>query len=249
MNKLGTMVLLLASVVMLSGCTKTYKTIDEYESAMKDVSAKIPAYTIEAKQNVDGTELYYKTYLKGEKWKSEFSMNGGSSYVGAVLYDGTDLLSYSQGSPYALKNPMLDMLKDMDSETVKAAINSQNPTGPLFYWREGLALAALLPAEEDNSGAQFENQKSNMNGFDCRLIKFDDSREACVSDKYGIAVYHKLVAPNPKNPAEKQEVALNLVKVDTADIPDSTFDLPSGVKKADFDTMMNDMAQKMKSFQ
>ena len=249
MNKLGTMVLLLASVVMLSGCTKTYKTIDEYESAMKDVSAKIPAYTIEAKQNVDGTELYYKTYLKGEKGKSEFSMNGGSSYMAAILYDGTDLLSYSQGSPYALKNPMLDMLKDMDSETVKAAINSQNPTGPLFYWREGLALAALLPAEEDNSGAQFENQKSNMNGFDCRLIKFDDSREACVSDKYGIAVYHKLVAPNPKNPAEKQEVALNLVKVDTADIPDSTFDLPSGVKKADFDTMMNDMAQKMKSFQ
>ena len=249
MNKLGTMVLLLASVVMLSGCTKTYKTIDEYESAMKDVSAKIPAYTIEAKQNVDGTELYYKTYLKGEKWKSEFSMNGGSSYMAAILYDGTDLLSYSQGSPYALKNPMLDMLKDMDSETVKAAINSQNPTGPLFYWREGLALAALLPAEEDNSGAQFENQKSNMNGFDCRLIKFDDSREACVSDKYGIAVYHKLVAPNPKNPAEKQEVALNLVKIDTTDIPDSTFDLPSGVKKADFDTMMNDMAQKMKSFQ
>ena len=249
MKKLGMMVFLLAGVVMLSGCTKTYKTVDEYETAIKAVTAKIPAYTIEAKQNVNGAELYYKTFVKGDKWKSEISMNGGSSYMAAILYDGTDLLSYSQGSPYALKNPMLDMLKDMDSETVKAAINSQNPTGPLFYWREGLALAALLPAEEDNSGAQFENQKSNMNGFDCRLIKFDDSREACVSDKYGIAVYHKLVAPNPKNPAEKQEVALNLVKIDTTDIPDSTFDLPSGVKKADFDTMMNDMAQKMKSFQ
>ncbi len=249
MKKLGMMVFLLAGVVMLSGCTKTYKTVDEYETAIKEVTAKIPAYTIEAKQNVNGAELYYKTFVKGDKWKSEISMNGGSSYMAAILYDGTDLLSYSQGSPYALKNPMLDMLKDMDSETVKAAINSQNPTGPLFYWREGLALAALLPAEEDGSGAQFENQKSNMNGFDCRLIKFDDSREACVSDKYGIAVYHKLVAPNPKNPAEKQEVALNLVKIDTTDIPDSTFDLPSGVKKADFDTMMNDMAQKMKSFQ
>ena len=250
MNKLGTMVLLLASVVMLSGCTKTYKTIDEYESAMKDVSAKIPAYTIEAKQNVDGTELYYKTYLKGEKWKSEFSMNGGSSYVGAVLYDGTDLLSYSSGSPYALKNPMLDMVKkDMDSETLKAVINTQNPTGSLFYWREGLALASMLPADDKGSSGQFENQKAKMNGFDCRMIKFDDSREACVSDKYGIAVYHKLSAPNPQKRGVTSEVVTNLVKVDISDIPDSTFDLPSGVQKADMETMMKEMTKRMKSMQ
>ncbi len=237
MKKNGIIVFLLAGVVMLSGCTKTYKTVDEYESAMKSVFAKIPAYTIEVKQNVNGRDLYYRTYLKGDKWKTEASIDGGNSYTATILYDGADLVAYPQGSPYAVKNPMIEMIKNKDKETVKAVIDTQNHTSPLFYWREGWAAASLQTPGDNNSNAKFENQKANINGFDCRMIKFENSREACVSDKYGIAVYHKLSVPMPQKPGENLNVILNLVKIDTTDIPESTFELPSGMKKIDINTL------------
>ena len=249
MKKMRVALLMMASVLVFSGCTKTYKTVDEYETAMKTVAAKIPAYTVEVKQVANNGNLYFKTYIKGDKWKTEMSMNEGSSYAAGMLYDGVDLLSYSQGSPYAVKNPMLEIVKkEADSETLKAIINTQNPTGGLFYWRDGIALAALDEPIGDSKNAEFTNQKAKMNGFDCRMIKFGDTREACVSDKYGIAVYHKLTTPNPQKPGVTDELTLNLVKIDTNDIPDSTFELPSGVKKADLDTMLNNMSKMMQSY-
>ena len=150
-----------------------------------------------------------------------------------------------------MKNPMLDMVKkDMDSKTIQGMINTLNPTGPLFYWRDGIAIEAAMGGEPliDNKNAQFVNQKAKMNDFDCRLIKFGDEREACVNDEYGIAVYHKLITKNPKNPSETTELTLDLVKVDTNDIPDSTFELPRGVKKADLDTMLDNMSKMMQSY-
>ena len=101
----------LICLFMLTGCTKNYKTVEDYSKAMDTVKSKNTSYTIEAKQNIGNTEFYYKSFIKGEKWKTELSMNGGSSYMTTTLYDGVDLLSYSQGSPYAMINPVMDVIK------------------------------------------------------------------------------------------------------------------------------------------
>ena len=41
----------------------------------------------------------------------------------------------------------------------------------------------------------------------------------------------------PQKPGENLNVILNLVKIDTADVPESTFELPSGMKKFDINTL------------
>lgn len=245
MRKVSTMFLLFVSAVIFSGCTKTYKTVEDYDTAMKTVRSKIPAYTIEAKHELQGASLYYKSYVKGNKWKTEMSLNGGNSYLSTILYDGTDLLSYTLGSPYAMKNPAIDVMgKEMDEESLRSVIDMQNPTSALFTWHDGYPIMAALPADAEPK-AEFENQKANVNGFDCRMIKFGTDREACVSDKYGIAVYHKLKLQEPK--AGQDEISINLVKVDTSDIPDATFELPDGVKKADMNTMLQEMSNNLEN--
>lgn len=232
----------LACLLVLTGCTKNYKTVDEYSNAMKIVKDGNSSYTIEAKQNIGNIELYYKSYIKGDKWKTETSMNGGRSYMFTTQYDGVDLLTYSQGSPYATINPAMDMIKDEDSETKSMTINSQNPVYPLFNWKNGFYIFSMMETETP----VFLNNKDNKNGFECRLIKFSDEREACISDKYGIAVYQKIIADDIKHPGQKQKTTINLVKIDTSDIDDSTFELPSGVKKMDMDAMLDNISKMFK---
>ena len=231
--------LVFGALVLLTGCNKNYKTVDEYNTAMDAVKSKVPAYTAEATQEVYGADLYYRTYIKGDKWKLEASMNGGKSYMTTVLYDGSDLWTYSAHSVYAVKNPAVEMLgSHMNPADIKNIIDMQNPVLSLINWRHVLTDKSSA-LDEDN--VKFVNQKVTMNGFDCRMIDFGDGREACINDNYGIAVYHKFSAPNLGNQSEILETTLNLVKVDTSDIPDSVFEFPAGVKKADMDTMLNDL--------
>ena len=232
----------LACLLVLTGCTKNYKTVDEYSNAMKIVKDGNSSYTIEAKQNIGNIELYYKSYIKGDKWKTETSMNGGSSYMSTTQYDGVDLLTYSQGSPYAMINPAMDMIKDEDSETKSMTINSQNPVYPLLNWKNGFNIFSMTKTETP----VFLNNKDNKNGFECRLIKFSDEREACISDKYGIAVYQKIITDDIKHPGQKQETTINLVKIDTSNIDDSTFELPSCVMKIDMDAMLDNISKMFK---
>ena len=61
------------------------------------------------------------------------------------------------------------------------------------------------------------------------MIKFDledpkSYREACISDKYGIAVYTKMGN-------QKESWAINVVSIETKPLPDSYFKLPAGWKK------------------
>lgn len=233
----------LACIFMLTGCTKNYKTVEEYSNAMQTVKNGISSYTIEARQNVGNIELYYRSFIKGDKWKTETSMNGGSSYMSTTQYDGVDLLTYSQGSPYAMINPAMDMIKDEDAETKMITINSQNPVYPLLNWKNGFNIFSMPETENP----VFLNNKDNKNGFECRLIKFSDEREACIIDKYGIAAYQKMIVDDIKHPGQKQETTINLVKIDTSDIDNSTFELPSGVKKMDMDAMLDNISKMFKN--
>lgn len=47
--------------------------------------------------------------------------------------------------------------------------------------------------------------------------------------------------------AGQDEISINLVKVDTSDIPDVTFELPAGVKKADMNTMLQEMSNNLEN--
>lgn len=230
--------LLLLPVLLLSGCTKNYKTVEEYESEMQAVR-KANSYIVEIKQQTPMAELYYKSYVKGDKWKTELSMNNGASYMTTVLYDGVDLLSYSSGTPYAVVNPAMEMVDDEDPEYKVALINSQNPVNPIFHWYDDFSFVSNLTSAP-NKGV-FEDNKANKNGFDCRMIKFSEDREACVSDKYGIAVYYKIKFEDPRKPGEIQETIFNLVKIEESEILDSEFELPQGVKKMSLEGMLDHM--------
>ncbi len=228
---------LLFSICLFTGCTKNYKTVAEYETAMKSVLEQNKSLTFEATQNVGLIEMYYKTQIKGKKWKTETSMNKGVSYATTVLYDGNELLAYSQGSPYAVINPMLDMLEDSTMEEAESLINTQNPTNALINWQDGFGLYSTGSLGNET---EFIDNKANKNGFDCRLIKIGEDEEACVSDKYGIAVYHKVHT-------DKGDFEINLVKVDTTDVADTEFELPSGVTKMNFDQLMDNVTKQLDS--
>lgn len=222
----------LASICLLTGCTKNYKTVGEYEDAMKTVRDSHQSYTMEVKQDIASLNMYYKTFVKDNKWKTEISMNGGTSYASGMLYDGSELLQYSQGSPYAVINPASDMLKDDNKEAMELSMSMLNPSLSLLYWSDSL----------DYGNAVFGNNKETKNGYECRMIQYGDSKEVCVSDKLGVAVYVRL-----KNDKTGGDVTYNLVKIATNDIPDSEFGLPAGIKKMDMDQMLDDLERKMKS--
>lgn len=227
----------MASMCLLTGCTKNYKTVAEYETAMKSVLEQNKSLTIEATQNVGLIEMYYKTQVKGKKWKTKVSMNKGASYATAMLYDGNELLSYSQGSPYAVTNPAIDMLKNSTPEVIESTINMQNPTNALINWQDGFGLYSIGTIDDKS---EFIDNKANKNGFDCRLIKIGEDEEACVSDKYGIAVYHKIHT-------SKGDVEINLAKVNTTDIADAEFELPNGVTKMNLDQMLDNLTKQIDS--
>lgn len=225
---------LLLSTCLLVGCTKNYKTVEEYETAMKEVKKANSNYTMEVRQELGSIGMTYKTHIKGDKWKTETSINGGASYYSTTLYDGNELLQYSQGSPYATINPASSMLKDFDSEEEKVmSLAMVNPPINLVYWENSFSYS--------DSKRTFGNTKENKNGFECRMV-IGNNEESCVSDKYGVAVYRKL-----KGHDNSGDIVYNLIKIDTAEIPDSEFELPAGVKKMDFDSMLQDLDRKMKS--
>lgn len=175
-------------------------------------------YTLEVKQRLDGVasvDLYHRAYLKKDKWKAETSNDGGKTFPSVILFDGKDCTMYWDSMPYAIKYP------DFSSTTSKLPQNASNPVEGLFYWDANGAIFNLKNAKVINNNA-------NMNGFNCRLIKIDDFAEACISDSLGIAVYYKLKSIEPLTGMEQTNI-LNLVKVNTSNIPDSVFKLPQGL--------------------
>jgi outer membrane lipoprotein-sorting protein len=220
---------------VLTGCSKNYKSVDEYSEAMKAVRDANVSYTIEAKQKTGTVELYIRTFIKGDKWKAETSMNGGLSYTNTTLYDGKDLLVYSAGSPFAVTSPDIDMSGKADIDTKKKMINLLNPLYGLFDWKDGFNVFSF----SETASPVFVNKKDKKNGFECRLISFPDDREVCVNDKYGIAVYQKMSLNNAKQAMYGKEIVHDVVIIDTSEIADSVFKLSPGVKRMDVASVLD----------
>lgn len=228
--------LALGTCLLMTGCTKNYDTVEEYSKDMDKVKNS-GSYVLEAKMTTDSAAFYYKTSVKGEKWKTEFSMNNGGSYMTTTEYDGKDVFVLSSGSPQAIISPINSIMGKEDPEMKKQMINSQNPTNSLINWMEDSNFLKL----SKESTSKFINQKDKKNGFDCRMIKLSDTKEACIIDKYGIAAYQKTSIPSYKNPGTINEMKMDLVKIEKVNLDDSVFDLPKGVKKVDMNTALDEM--------
>lgn len=215
----------LLSLFMLTGCTKNYKTVDEYSQAMKEVQSKT-SYTLTINQQVGTTSTSYISKIKGNKWKLSMSLDGKNS-LKDIIYDGTEILQYTPNSKFATIIPGGE-----DYSLLTGAM--LNPAIGLVNWNEELFTY-------DTKKGTFTNNKDVKNGFDCRLITYSEAGETyCVSDKYGIAVYGEF-----KNTAGKDSFSniFNITAIDTTEIPDSEFELPAGMRKMSFDEMMSEFTR------
>jgi len=224
-------------VLFLTGCTKNYKTVEEFEAEMKKIKSANNSYTIETKLSTFEGNAYLRTMHKNGKWKSELSMNDGLRYIETTLYDGNEILKYKADSKIAVTIPNFDLKGNLN--------NLINPAGSLYEWEKDL----LSFDENETKKSEFIKQNENKNNFPCRLIKYEyksgATKEVCVNDKYGVAVYSKYTISDPNG---KQDITseLNVVKISTDEINDTEFQLPKDVKKMNFQQLMNELSASLK---
>lgn len=237
-------VLLLSLTVIFSGCTKQYSSIDKYNEDMQTVRNSFPAYTLEVSQTIPNYNLKYKSYVKDDKWVTEVSKDNGVSNFVTLVSSGKDLCYYSKDSEFAILLPVEKLLIDKTRENKSDKIWMLNPIANLFYWTDGRGIfdsLNLIANDVDTnrkkydvgtSQAKISKNLTKMNGFDCRMITFGNNefgREACISEKYGIAVYSKLKTKNSKN--NSIEITTNVTSIDVNDIPNSLVNLPKDKSK------------------
>ena len=217
------LVLAIAVACFASGCTKKYnsreehikgiktveqvkkyKNVEEYAKAMKAVQQVQKSYTLEAKVH-NSWDSYYKAYIKKNLWKYVITTELSRNHSETVLYDGNKTVSYEEGSSKRATETKL-----------------QNISKKLLDWDVPNCFYNL-----GNHQFEFVNHNANMNGYDCRLIKYGNNYEFCVNDELGIAVYSKI---KYKTRSGTNEIITNLLKADTKELPDSIFVLPSDKK-------------------
>lgn len=237
-------VLLLSLTIIFSGCTKHYSSIDKYKEDMQAVRNRFPAYTLDVSQTIPKYDLKYEAYIKDDKWATEVSKDNGVSNFVTLLSSGTDLCYYTKESDYALLLPVEKLLIDKTRKSKSDKIWMLNPVANLFNWHDGRGLFDSLNLiandvdinrknyEVGTSQAKISRNLTTMNGFECRMINFGDNefgREACISEKYGIAVYSKLRTRDSRN--NPIELVTNVTKIDVTDISDSLINLPKDKSK------------------
>ena len=200
----------------LVGCAPKYKSVEQYAEDMKAVQQKHKSYTLELEHLTPIADTYNRVYKKNNLWKSDLSANHGRDFMYTVLFDGQDVVGYGNRGQWAtILNPQT------------AGMDGGDASAYLFNWNE----------HKGEGSPQFVNNKERKNGFDCRLIKYGDSYEVCVNDTLGIAVYVK------RKITENFEVVINLIKADTAELPDSMFVLPNNKQKITAEQMLGNFSK------
>lgn len=206
MRKISLLLILL--ICFSSACTKQYKNVDEYSSDMKKVRQNLNNYTIIGNIDTLGNVILFKTFIKDNKWKTISSLKDGYKFT--YLYDGKDVYLYINDK-ILVKNPINPYAKQNKIST----INGQNPTNPIIDWDFD---EFKQPNDEPY---KFKNNQI-INGYKCRLVYTTDY-EACISDKYGIAVYANSSLKN-------QEIKYNVTKISNNTVPSEEFIVPTGLK-------------------
>ncbi len=223
------LVLAITVACLASGCTKKYDSVEEYAKDMKVVQQAQKSYTLEFENLSWMADGYFRAYKKNNLWKYDQSANNGRTYIRTVLYDGNDIIGYNENSKWAtiIASPKTEEEKEL-------LLRMHDITSQLFNWDKPGCLFCATGVKPE-----FVNNKAKMNGFDCRLIKYSDSYEACINDKLGIAVYLKTRMGGDTS----KETIVNLKKVDTAELPNSDFVMPSSKQKVSLQQMLKEMSK------
>lgn len=224
---------LLVSALILCGCAKKYDSVSDYATAMNEVRAKAGDLTFEVSQNAEKKQNEMKCYLKGNKWNTVFAEGG-------LMFDGSDVYAYSNKNMYAIKMPFKEMFEKAKNnpdapKSLDVLYKFSNPVGPLVYWDE------IFVTDNKHNAALVFAGNNEKNGFPCRMIKNSQNEEACISDKYGVAVYMKVV--NPKN---NDIVETNVKSIKTGNIDEKDINLPEGMKKVAMSDLLQAFANMMK---
>lgn len=197
---------------MLTGCTKNYDSVDKYVKDMKANRAKYNIFYFEAnKATVEGN-LYSRTMFQGDVFRTDYSNDNGMTYTSSMLYDGKDVYDYVEGEDST------SVTCDIDLKMAK----NMNPYNPVFNWYEDI--------ENGKVKAKFINNYYFKSNYDCRLLAFNDGREICVADKYGIAVYYKQ-EPLSQGYLRKGTI-IDVTKIDVTEfVPPNLFVLPEHIKR------------------
>lgn len=225
-------VFILACMFMLTGCTKNYKTVSEYSADMTKVRQRLGDYTIEAVVTSRDADVYCKSRIKNNLWKTEVSHNGGKTYIEGILYDGSRLYSYSNQENIAMEIPLRQMFAKggvKDAKMMDKTVKFMNPTGLVYNWD------AIEATNIDKLWTFGERTKKN--NYNCRMLTLSRGGEACISDKYGVAVYLKVSTP------KKGDVEINVKKISNNSISNHDLELSSGLKKVSMTELISNKAK------
>jgi len=204
-------------VCLASGCTKKYDSVEDYAKDMQAVQKAQKSYSLEFNQSFNHTnaKYHYKVYKKNNLWKYEDLSENHQDYCNTYIFDGNEEICHGD-KKWAVITTMPEAMKKVLKPSYQPVVSYS-----IFHWYRPLR-GYVAPDVKP----EFVNDKAKMNGFDCRLIRYNDKYEVCVSDKLGIAVYVKTKSYNSYI-SKTIETITNVIKADTKELPDSEFVLPS----------------------
>lgn len=205
------------ATILLTGCVKnsatvkTYKTVNDYEKAYMNVQKQYHAMHFEGNQ---GNDIKFSVYIKGNKWREKYTqiINGKSYYFDIIKNDtGTYVLTHNG---------------------YKNAREMRTIIYPLLNWYNSNGIKGI------GIKKSFLDNNANINGINCRKIQYrshishiklenepvDATIDACISDKYGVAVFYSVNFTNEK---ASQIDWIEIKKIEVDDIPDSMFEIES----------------------
>lgn len=187
---------LLATSILLTACTNVNSTVNNlYMKRGRNISYAIDVKTL----NKNNEYVYFKSYIKGNKWKTLFLENDKIHSV--YSYDGGDkIYKYDVKTKKLTESPVSeDMRRD----------NALNIVGPIVYWKKPVGMSML-----DAPSPKVVSTKESINNQSCTMIKFGPQREACISNETGLALYHRF-----------QDQVFYLERAKKVDISDNEFSI------------------------
>lgn len=171
-------------------------------------------------------------YIKGNKARVEVKPKFLDSRNTTTIYNGENVYQYENGKNEAVL--VTQGINDALEEILQLT-----PAYSLLNFKPG-----VLEKNKSNSlkDPVIINSNDSKNGFKCRLIKFGDKREICVSDEYKIAVYEKY-----KNELLGEVVEKNVYSIYTGPISNFEFELPKEMKIKKLDEVVNELDKTIQS--
>lgn len=187
--------------MLLTACDSSSTTVDRlYQKQGKNIS-----YVIDVKMSdSNNRDVYFKSYIKGDKWKTIF-LDKNNRVHSIHSYNGGDKL-YSY-------NVSTKKIKETFVEEEFRHKNALNIVGPMVYWKKPIGMSAL------DFNPKVIRKNETINNQPCAMIKFGRYREACISNESGIAVYLKF-----------EDKRFYLENAKQVDIADNLFENPKKIK-------------------